>query len=63
MIFTLCKFKSGVTPFSIAIERRRSPVGYRTFDITVTQYEAEGAEIVFSVDGIDLGKVYYGNRE
>jgi len=47
-----------VTPFSIAIEQRRWDTARLILGITVAQYEAEEAEIVFSVDGIDLGKFY-----
>ncbi|KAF8349125.1 ankyrin repeat protein [Amanita rubescens] len=45
---------SGLTPFSIAVERRKWDTARLVLAIAVAQYEADEEEVVFSVDDIDI---------
>ena len=55
---TVVDLNAGVTPFSIAVERRKWDTARLILAIAVAQYEAEDAEVVFSVDDMDLGIFY-----
>ena len=57
-IGTVVDFKVGVTPFSIAVERRKWDTARLILAIAVAQYEAKEAEVIFSVDDIHLGIFY-----
>ncbi|KAF8335572.1 ankyrin repeat protein [Amanita rubescens] len=47
---------TGLTPFSIAVERRKWDTARLILAIAVAQYEADEKEVVFSVDDMDIGK-------
>jgi hypothetical protein len=49
-------FSLGLTPFSIAVERRKWDTARLILAIAVAQYEADEKEVVFSVDDFDIGK-------
>ena len=55
---TMADLTTGVTPFSIAVERRKWDTARLILAIAVAQFEAEDAEVVFSVNNMDLGKSY-----
>lgn len=55
---TMADLRTGVTPFSIAVERRKWDTARLILAIAVAQFEAEETEVVFSVDNMELGKFY-----
>ena len=49
-------FGLGLTPFLIAVEKRKWDTARLILAIAVAQYEADEKEVVFSVDDVDIGK-------
>ncbi|KAF8335552.1 hypothetical protein F5887DRAFT_921076 [Amanita rubescens] len=47
---------TGITPFSIAVKRRKWDTARLILAIAIAQYEADEKEVVFSVDDMDIGK-------
>ncbi|KAF8350967.1 hypothetical protein F5887DRAFT_912879 [Amanita rubescens] len=47
---------TGITPFSIVVERRKWDTVRLILAIAIAQYEADEKEVVFSVDDMDIGE-------